>query len=174
MASPIETFSLFATTFSATTTTPYRVRIPGGHEGRRLVLDRPGVTWQEPWLEVVRNYALTGLGAEALFARRRPTRVIGILTLVGSLALATCSYIKKMLWLVLVGRNVAVTAGTGSGKTEAFLLPIVAALLSESNNWMGTSPSGASWWRSERTRWVPRPRGEWGVSLASGLWSCTQ
>ena len=49
----------------------------------------------------------------------------------------------KSLQAARSGRNVVVTAGTGSGKTEAFLLPILDALIHESASWPGTSPSWA-------------------------------
>ena len=56
----------------------------------------------------------------------------------------------------LAGRNVAVTAGTGSGKTESFLLPIVSSLVSESAAWTGTSPPGSRWWEVG-SGWTPQP-----------------
>jgi len=42
-------------------------------------------------------------------------------------------------------RNIVVTTGTGSGKTECFLLPILARLLTESRQWSDPSPINA-WW----------------------------
>ena len=41
--------------------------------------------------------------------------------------------------------NVVVTSGTGSGKTEAFLLPVFARLLREAEGW-GASPPLRRWW----------------------------
>ena len=42
-------------------------------------------------------------------------------------------------------RNFVVTAGTGAGKTECFLLPIFARLLTESKGW-GDQPPDNRWW----------------------------
>jgi DEAD/DEAH box helicase domain-containing protein len=50
------------------------------------------------------------------------------------------------------GRNVVVTSGTGSGKTEAFLLPIFARLVEESLAWPGQSPV-VKWWENTPTPW---------------------
>jgi DEAD/DEAH box helicase domain-containing protein len=54
------------------------------------------------------------------------------------------------------GRNVVVTAGTGSGKTEAFLLPILGSILKESQSWAGTG-SRHDWWSVENStkKWSP-------------------
>jgi len=54
-------------------------------------------------------------------------------------------------------RNPVVTSGTGSGKTECFLLPIFARLLAESENW-AKPIAVARWWSSDKTptsRWSP-------------------
>ncbi|MEE3664765.1 DEAD/DEAH box helicase [Brenneria sp. g21c3] len=51
-----------------------------------------------------------------------------------------------------------VTSGTGSGKTESFMLPILAALSNEAVNW--ASPCDGylqnQWWNGEKTNWVSR------------------
>lgn len=50
--------------------------------------------------------------------------------------------------------NPVVTSGTGSGKTEAFLLPLLARLLLESQDWGDPVPSH-EWWSSNQPRWSP-------------------
>lgn len=55
-------------------------------------------------------------------------------------------------------RNVVVTSGTGSGKTECFLLPILARLLAELKT-VDPEPPLYRWWdRDERGRWHPARR----------------
>ena len=46
------------------------------------------------------------------------------------------------------GRNVVVTSGTGSGKTESFLLPLIASLMQERKDGVGTRNINR-WWSRE-------------------------
>lgn len=49
------------------------------------------------------------------------------------------------------GRNVVVTSGTGSGKTESFLVPVLARLLQESLSWGPEKPLH-EWWASQQAK----------------------
>ncbi|EGH8507388.1 DEAD/DEAH box helicase [Salmonella enterica] len=55
-----------------------------------------------------------------------------------------------------------VTSGTGSGKTESFMLPILAALSNEAVNWPAPCDGYLQnqWWNGEKTNWVSRREGE--------------
>ncbi|MFV0633423.1 DEAD/DEAH box helicase [Demequina sp.] len=55
--------------------------------------------------------------------------------------------------------NVVVTSGTGSGKTESFLFPILARLVEESKGW-ASQPAANRWWSAADPRWVPMRHGE--------------
>lgn len=59
------------------------------------------------------------------------------------------------------GRDVAVTGPTGSGKTEAFLLPILVNILHESMRWSATTSRPERWW-TEQGVFVPSREGEVG------------
>ena len=57
-------------------------------------------------------------------------------------------------------RDLVVTTGTGSGKTECFLLPVLAELGRESAEWPGSTapPDGWKWWETEASPW----QSQWG------------
>ena len=59
-----------------------------------------------------------------------------------------------------------ITAGTGSGKTESFLLPVLSSLLDESRNWVGGSPTSRRWWRRDADGFVAQRQGETGRTSA--------
>ena len=66
---------------------------------------------------------------------------------------------------VIDSKDVVVTTGTGSGKTECFLLPIFSYLIKESQNWniYGERNLNHPWWRTQpRTvvKRVPQREGE--------------
>ncbi|MDH3048668.1 DEAD/DEAH box helicase [Gordonia sp. 135] len=52
-----------------------------------------------------------------------------------------------------VGRNVVVTSGTGSGKTESFLLPILLRLVRESSTWRPQTQI-TPWWKAAKPDWT--------------------
>ncbi|WP_227538402.1 DEAD/DEAH box helicase [Klebsiella quasipneumoniae] len=55
-----------------------------------------------------------------------------------------------------------VTSGTGSGKTESFMLPILAALSNEAIGWPAPCDSYLQnrWWHNTEANWVSRRKGE--------------
>lgn len=48
-----------------------------------------------------------------------------------------------------------VTSGTGSGKTEAFLLPVLTRLAIEQAHWTEPSAEVERWWDSQKPKWAP-------------------
>lgn len=65
------------------------------------------------------------------------------------------------------GKNIIVTAGTGSGKTEAFLLPLISSLLRESENWGGQGARETDrWWRSSNPSFTMQRKHEDGRTPA--------
>lgn len=69
---------------------------------------------------------------------------------------------------VSAGRNVVVTSGTGSGKTESFLLPLLLRLTSEALDW---APQAASehWWLEPGSKFRPARGSETRPAAVRGL-----
>jgi ATP-dependent helicase YprA (DUF1998 family) len=130
---------------------------------RRSLVDKAGGAWQEPWVEVLRPYATTGLGLEAALDDAGASADLKQFARCGLLDFDDVFvHQRDALRSASAGRNLAVTAGTGSGKTESFLLPVISAILDESSRWSGTSAAGHAWWRSEQDDWSPQRGAESG------------
>ncbi len=55
-------------------------------------------------------------------------------------------------------KDIVVTTGTGSGKTECFLLPLLGEIARDSISWPSPdAPNEQFWWRNQRPRW----HGQW-------------
>ncbi|MFC1743356.1 DEAD/DEAH box helicase [Candidatus Riflebacteria bacterium] len=83
------------------------------------------------------------------------------------------SHQQQMLKESLLGKHCVVTSGTGSGKTEAFLLPLLASLIAEARDW----PSARlpvnrpiNWWQNNGKKWEKDKREEcWGERREAAL-----
>jgi len=119
---------------------------------RRALLLEPGVMVQEPLLEAVPVYPSVVPVADACeeaglssWTGERLGRIV-----FGQDAIKLREHQAQALEYALAGdahgrNNVVITSGTGSGKTESFLLPLLARLLEERS----AMPSGLevnSWW----------------------------
>ena len=137
--------------------TPFALRSEVLERDRRELLDRDGVSWRKPFVEPIRDWRnAPGTVAKAVTDAGAPTELAeliaaGLMDGVSSLRL----HQQQMLVSAMAGRHSVVTAGTGSGKTEAFLLPILADLVRESADWSDPAKVGADWWAGKGP-WEPQ------------------
>ncbi len=118
---------------------------------RRALLDRPGGIYTEPLIELRPEYVTTGCSPAESGRRVGAPPELAEFAACGLLPPGRSLYIHQEQALAAglePGRNMVITAGTGSGKTESFLLPVIASLLAESRAWTGGSMPLVPWWRT--------------------------
>lgn len=129
-------------------------------QGKNHLLSQP------PLIEIMPNYPSSGLDLDAVADRLPDYSEVRHLAR-ALIPFKLYQHQWQALQAVLEGkRDVVVTTGTGSGKTETFLLPLFAQLARESRAWQAVEPPGKPearlWWRSGkdyRRQWahVRRP-----------------
>ncbi|MEU0509064.1 DEAD/DEAH box helicase [Amycolatopsis sp. NPDC006125] len=150
--------------------TPFGLMDPRLAEERRALLDRDGGIYRLPLLELRPEYVDVGRTlAASMQATGAPPELAGFAA-AGLIPPGRPLYRHQEDALragLAHGQNMVITAGTGSGKTESFLLPVLAALLAESARWTGTrAPETTPWWRSDSAAFREQRAGETGRSQA--------
>jgi len=110
---------------------------------RRALLESPGVSYQLPYLEATPHYA-PGKEYPDLAIPKAARDILALASTRGNSGIPRVPYAHQAEALEAflgVNQEIIVATGTGSGKTESFLMPIVGALAVES------SERPASWQR---------------------------
>ena len=123
--------------------TAFHTRYPSLEEERERLLNQDKVLYREPWIEPLPIYKDSGhrvsdLGPEELpgmtqIARERFKKLIS-LGLINNPNIKLYSHQEQMLKNALMGKDCIITSGTGSGKTESFLLPLIADIIKEASS----------------------------------------
>jgi len=169
---PITVFDTLKDSYISYVKTAFGTQFPGLEAERERLLRQEGALCQEPWIEPVPRYRLSGkkvadLGSEDLPGFDGDTiaafKELADPCLMRGRELYT--HQLEMLRKAVTGQSCVITAGTGSGKTEAFLLPLLAYLCHESQSWPEPdppSPGQHDWWHSDQEglAFVPQRTGE--------------
>lgn len=173
MSNPLAIFESLRDTYLRYLDSPFDLRYPDLVAERRHLLDTDGRLYRHPLIEPVPAYQTCGqtfqqVAQSLLGASWAPGALADLVTFVsqGLFPPARELYAHQRDVFeesVVHGRDVVVTTGTGSGKTECFLLPIAASLIRESPQWgaPGPRPAQWDWWnhwsmRGSQRRWAPR------------------
>jgi ATP-dependent helicase YprA (DUF1998 family) len=158
---------------------PFALRHPDLSRERRDLLNVDGRLWREPLFEPVPHYPLCGQNfgplLRSLLGRTWNSSLLddmeqfvgpALFPLEGQPPRERQPYVHQqeaLIESVVNGRDIVVTTGTGSGKTECFLMPILAALVQESAGWgpPRRRPGLWDWWnhhtmQGQRRNWEPR------------------
>ena len=140
-------------TFRAYYETAFDLRDPAIKARRSDLLAGPGGLSQEPFLEYLPDY-VPASDSLATVAGQVGLPELGSLLDAGLMAGVPRPYQHQVDALTGFrdGKNVVITSGTGSGKTEAFLMPVIAQLVAESASWSQRS-------ESPQNRWYAAPDG---------------
>ncbi len=159
MLDPIGAFEKIRRNFILYIKTAFGTRFPSLDLEREGLLNQEGILNQEPWIEPLPRYKSSGKTIGALVLDDLPGLTDEQVALFKGLVQCGLfgtdklhSHQSEMLKRVLSGRNCVVTAGTGSGKTEAFLFPLFAQLVKEVPGWSAPGVPHANlndWWKNE-------------------------
>jgi DEAD/DEAH box helicase domain-containing protein len=134
-------------------------------EERQRLLDTPGVFFQEPFLEVLPSY-VAGKKLEELDTKDLPAmpqdtidafcKVAGASLIPSDVNLYKHQNVMLTKAMAEERKHCVVVTGTGSGKTEAFLLPVLASIIKEAKGrWIAPANPHGKWpkkvlWNSSR------------------------
>ncbi len=150
------TFSALACMYQVYYDTPFALRDIGLASERRSLIETEGNVYREPFIEVIPRFVSSNKTvADACAALGLGKDVASFLT---SGLFGADQQLYSHQWdawkASLAGRHVIVTSGTGSGKTECLLLPILTSLVQEAAAWPNTpAPTNTEWWRNGNA-WV--------------------
>lgn len=139
--------------------TAYWLRDRGLAAERRALLSRPGILFQDPLIEPVLPYpnvrpALDVCRSVGLDEVEADVLLKGVFGDWAGRDMLLREHQADALTLSMGDKYPVVTSGTGSGKTESFLLPVLARLLLEARSWQGINQPD-TWWDSRPQRWSP-------------------
>lgn len=158
MKDPIGSFETIKENFIRYVKTAFGTKFEGVEKERYDLLNYDKVLYRKPWIEPLPDYVSSGkkindltsedLGCALNEAEVNTFKGLVNTGLVGNFPLH--SHQAEMLKQALLGNNCIITSGTGSGKTESFLLPLFAQLSKELANWQAPNQKSASvntWWQ---------------------------
>ena len=165
----IGTFDRLREAFFSYYDTPFGLANESLQRERRELLDHDGGIYRRPLLELRPEYVTVGRDvAASVSAADAPDELAGFVS-AGLIPPGRELYRHQEAALELgqsAGRNLVITAGTGSGKTESFLLPLFSRLVAESRSWAGAGKSSGAWWKNDDTPFTSQREGERGHSAA--------
>jgi hypothetical protein len=158
MNDPFRTFDQLRQAYLRYLASPFWLRYPALMEERHLLLDQDRQLYRVPLFEPVVPYELSGLSIRAACSELGiPSEVAEYFEVPRGLFPAGRELFRHQLQAWQASRNgdaVVVTTGTGSGKTECYLLPVFAYLIEESKKWgpQPLPPARHTWWSHARER----------------------
>lgn len=158
MTNPIAIFDNLRETYLRYLDSPFDLRYQPLVDERRAMLDRDGRLYRTPLIEPIPPYvssarSFPAAAAEILNGAWPAPIIDDLAAFVGQGLFPAHRELHQHQYEAILAsvrnrQDIVVTSGTGSGKTECFLLPIAAALIEESSRWGACPPVPAThgWW----------------------------
>lgn len=157
---PIQAFEDIRSGFLRYIQTAFGTRFPTLEQERTALMLSNGVLTQDAMIEPLPRYQSSEMRLHELTIEELPGMSDEERELFKKLAscglfnpkLPLYSHQARMLKSALSSKNCVITSGTGSGKTESFLLPLFAYLMKESVKWgkpQAEHPNENDWWKND-------------------------
>ena len=165
MNDPFKVFEEIRLAYQRYLDSPFRLRYDALREERRDLLFADGQLFREPLIEPIPPYESSGLTVDQACARLGVPSEAADFIARGLFRGGIPLYEHQVdAWRhSRAGRAVVVTTGTGSGKTECYLLPVFAYLVEDLMRGWGTQPSTPArhmWWRYPYQTRIPQRKHE--------------
>lgn len=159
MIDPLKSFETIVSNYKRYLKTAFGTRYKKSFEKEREdLMDIDGALYRQPWVEPLAVYKSSGFHVSDLISE---TLDMNEAQLLYFSSLVTCGLFPAEIELyqhqydmlhLAATKNCVITSGTGSGKTESFLLPLFASLAKEAvrSNWasqkLPTNLKNPKWW----------------------------
>ncbi len=157
--SPFEIFELLKDKYMTYLKTRDNFKLPSLNKEREILI-KGGLLHQEPYLEYIAKYKFTGNTLKQdIINVLNDTDLYKFIAYKDSLFPQVPQkyddkdfkpyelYLHQKQALEHKDKHIIVTSGTGSGKTETFLLPVIENILNESKNWLEHSVCKTENWK---------------------------
>src|SRR5690554_3945664 len=164
MKDPVGAYQIFQDGIKRYITSAFSTNSDSFEVERKKLLDQPGVLFQEPYIEPIPTYK-SGAKLDDLAEDDLPSlsdegrgafkKIVGAGLFNGGFPLY--QHQQRMLKESLQGKHSVVVTGTGSGKTESFLLPAIANIVREATHpktrWPAPTKTPEAWDSENSPKW---------------------
>jgi ATP-dependent helicase YprA (DUF1998 family) len=154
MKDPIAAFDIIKDNYIRYVETAFDTKFDSVNVERRILLNTDRVLYREPWIEPLPDYKSSGITISQLTKSDVPNMTDAELETFKSLVktglfsdtFPMYAHQANMLKQSMSNKHCIITSGTGSGKTESFLLPLFAQLSKELSRWGKSSGTNKNYW----------------------------
>ncbi|WP_264566287.1 DEAD/DEAH box helicase [Flavobacterium sp. N3904] len=157
MKDPITAFDTIKDNYIRYVETAFDTKFTSVNSERKIKLNTDKVLYREPWIEPLSDYKSSNFTISQLTKSEVPNMTDTELETFKSLvktglfsdSFPMYAHQANMLKQAMNKKHCIITSGTGSGKTESFLLPLFAQLSKELSQWGKSNGTNKNYWWSK-------------------------